>query len=611
MKKEYVFRIALALCIFFVVYQFGFKPILGGNSLKSSKDGGNWAEGLSSGRQAGYDVIVLGEDPEGIAAAVSAARLGAETLLLAGGDDLGGVISRSMIPQLEIPVGSNNKLLNGGILSEFYKELDGKLSTEGYLSFAERLVGAEKSLDIQYGAAFDSAILTGGRLAGVNVTQGTEKKTYKGRFFIDATRDGSLLEACKIPYTTGSGDLNLKDNFMPVMLNFEMTGPVATDVKKLLYSKDREFYKGLSEYRALDPKVRIDDIKIFYPEEKRIILQGLEMNDVNPMDPQQLARAYDTAVKEAVNLADFLSNKFPQFKSWKFSKSAQSFQIWETRHFAGLYKLSVNDVLENKYFDDTVAMGSFPVLTGKFTNKGAYIAGKPSQYGIPLGCIIPDDIGNLLMVGQKASYSSLAASSAGTMGTAIAAGEASGVTAVYSLLRHIDPSAIVKNREMIQELRGYLTKQKVYLPLQIFENKNSSNWSYPAVRQLLTLGLVAGGAENDFDFDQNAKEKDLAIVLLNGVYRLGNGSYTLELDSRIRPYFSDKVLTREKAAEILNQLYGEKGATGSAYRIACEKGYINDVMQLRLKDKNILTMDDVYYLGAYNIKLFTGKDIKD
>ena len=611
MKKEYVFRIALALCIFFAVYQFGVKPILGDNFLKSSKDSGNWAEGLSSGNQVGYDVIVLGEDPEGIAAAVSAARLGAKTLLLAEGDDLGGVISRCMLSQLEIPVGSNNRLLNGGILSEFYKDLDGQFSIEGYLSSAGRLIKAEKSLDIEYGAVFDSAILAGGRLTGVNVSKVTGRKTYKGRFFIDATMEGRLLEACKTPYTTGSGDLNLKDSFMPVMLNFEMTGPLTTDIKKLLQSTGGEFYNGLSEYRALDTKVRIDDLKIYYPEEKKIILQGLEMTNINPVDAQQLAQAYDTAVKEVKNLADFLSAKFPQFKDWKFSKPAKAFHIRETRHFAGLYQLSVNDVLENKYFDDTVAMGSYPIQTGKFVSKGTYLAGKPSQYGIPLGCLVPADIGNLLMVGSKASYSSLAASSAGAIGTGIATGEASGVVAVYSILRHTDPSVIMKNREMVQELHGFLIRQKMYLPLQIFENKNSMNWSYPAVRQLLSLGLLAGGAENNFNFDKNAREKDLAIVLLNGIYRLGSGSYTLELDSRIRPYFEDKILTRDKAAQILNELYGEKAGAGSAYRIACEKGYLNDVMQLRLKDKKILTMDDVYYLGAYNIKLFTGKDIKD
>ena len=610
MKKEFVFRLALALCIFFLVYQFGIKPIFNDN-LKKSPSGVNWSEGLSSGSREGYDIIVLGGEPEGVAAAVSAARLGARTLLLAEGPDLGGVISRCMLSQLEAPSGSDNKLLGGSILSELYKELGSQFPAEKYTAAAARLTEKEKTLEVRVGSRFDSAVMGGGRLTDVNMAEGTGKKTYKGRFFIDATREGDLLEACKIPYVTGSGDLNLKDSFMPASLNFEMTGPAATDIKKLLQSDKSLFFKGLSEYRALDVNTRINDLRIFYPEAKKIILQGLEIADVSPMDGQRAGQAYATAVKEAENLALFLSGKFPQFKDWKFSKPAQAFYFRETKHFTGLYRLSVNDILENKYFDDTVAMGSYPIQTGKFAGGGMYLAGKPVQYGIPLGCLIPADVGNLLMVGSKASYSSLSASSAGTLGVGITEGEAAGVAAVYALLRSADPAEIVKDHEMTQELRSFLTKQKMYLPQQKFENKNASNWSYPAVRQLLTLGLIAGGAENDFDFDGGAKEKDLAVVLLNGIYRLGSGSYTLALDSRIRPYFSEKALTREAAAQILNALYGEKTPAGSAYGLACEKGRVNDIMRLRLKDKEILTMDDVYYLGAYNIKLFTGKDIKD
>jgi hypothetical protein len=32
-------------------------------------------------------------------------------------------------------------------------------------------------------------------------------------------------------------------------------------------------------------------------------------------------------------------------------------------------------------------------------------------------------------------------------------------------------------------------------------------------------------------------------------------------------------------------------------------------MQLRMKDRKTLTMADVYYLGAYSIRSFTGRDI--
>lgn len=607
MKKEFVFRLAIALCIFFLVYQFGVRPIF----VKPS-DNGKWTEGFSLNDGPDYDVVVLGEDPEGIAAAVSAARLGARTLLLAEGGDLGGIVARCKLARLEMPSGQNSRLLNGGLLSELYKKLDSQFSVNQYIETVTDLVQREKkTLDVEYGAAFASPILEGGRLSGVNAKIGTETQSFRGRFFIDATRDGSLLEACKVPFFTGSGDLNLAGSFMPAMLNFEMAGPLTNEIKKLINNQESKFLKGISDYKVQDPGIRIDNMKVYFTEDGKIVIVGIEAANVNPTDAGQVARAYGTAVKEAENLALYLSAKFKEFEGWKYSGSANAFYFRENRHFSGLYRLDVNEVLENKYFDDTVAMGSYPVQSGKFADRGVYLAGEPVQYGIPLGCLVPPEPGNLMMVGAKASYSSLASTSAGALGVGIAEGEASGVTAVYSLTRNTDPADILRDRDRVRELRDYLVSQKMYLPFARFSNKNADNWSYPAVRQLLTLGLIAGGEKNDYRFETAAVEKDLAYILLNGVYRLGEGKYNLEMDSRIRPHLNDNALTKEKAALILDELYGEKAADGSAYRIACEKRYINDVMQLRLKDKKSLTLDDVYYLGAYNIKLYTGKDIKD
>jgi alkyl hydroperoxide reductase subunit AhpF len=109
MKKEFIFRMVLALGIFFLVYQFGIKPIVGDKISKStqttSDKSAEWVKSFVPSDGDGYDVIVYGEEPDGIAAAVSSARLGAKTLLLPQGKDLGGVVSHSMLTDLELPFG--------------------------------------------------------------------------------------------------------------------------------------------------------------------------------------------------------------------------------------------------------------------------------------------------------------------------------------------------------------------------------------------------------------------------------------------------------------------------------------------------------------------------
>jgi hypothetical protein len=60
---------------------------------------------------------------------------------------------------------------------------------------------------------------------------------------------------------------------------------------------------------------------------------------------------------------------------------------------------------------------------------------------------------------------------------------------------------------------------------------------------------------------------------------------------------------------MLGALYKTEGGTNEIYKKLCEQSHINDVMQLRMKDRKTLTMADVYYLGAYSIRSFTGRDI--
>lgn len=215
------------------------------------------------------------------------------------------------------------------------------------------------------------------------------------------------------------------------------------------------------------------------------------------------------------------------------------------------------------------------------------------------------------MAGPRISYSSLAATSAGTPGTSIATGEAAGAVAVFCLAKNESPAFLVGGHEKLDEFKAMLASQNMYLPNKKITNKNTGNWSYPAARQLISLGLVAGGSKNILNYDLQARQKDLAFIILNGIYRLDKSRYSLELDARIRPFITEENLTFSSAMNLLGALYGIEGGSEEVYKKLCAQSRINDVMQLRMKERKTLTMDDVYYLGAYSIRSYTGKDIPD
>ncbi len=614
MKKENVFRLVLALGIFFLVYQFGIKPILFSDKKTTEANEKYWSGQLPKNGGTDYDVVVYGAEPQGISAAISSARLGARTLLISEDADLGGIISDCMVPELELPAGQNGVLLNGGILSELNKGLGKSFTGENYLDAVSDMVSAEKNLKVLYNASVEGVEKSGVYLESIGVHTDKEDKNISARMFIDASDDGALLDASKVPYITGSEDLNMEKSFMPVLLNFEMTADSGVKIKKDELGKlvkSGGFYSKLGKYDLLYMHSRLDRLNIYFPEEGKVVISGLSVSDIDVTDVNIIKQAYEKEAEEAKNFAAFLSESFNEFKGLKFSRAAKNFRIPESRHFLGISTLTVNNILDDKYPAETVAMGSYPVMIGKFAPRGQFIAGKGLQYGIPLGSLVPEKTCNLLMAGPRASYSSLAASSAGTVGTSIAAGEAAGIAAVFCVARNQNPADLNKDNKKFAEFKSMLTGAGMFLPNETIESRAEDNWAYPAARQLITLGLIGGGAKNDLKYGDPARQKDLAYILINGIYRLERNAYTLELDSRMRPYLKDSRLTYDDAVGMLGELYNIKGDTETIYKKLCEQNRINEVMQLRLDESRGLTLSDVYYLGAYAIKSFTGKEIPD
>ena len=70
-----------------------------------------------------YDLIVFGAEPEGIAAAIMAARSQMEVLLVENRDGPGGLMTYGMLNTIDMNLGPDGELLNGGVFEEFYTKL--------------------------------------------------------------------------------------------------------------------------------------------------------------------------------------------------------------------------------------------------------------------------------------------------------------------------------------------------------------------------------------------------------------------------------------------------------------------------------------------------------
>lgn len=607
MQKEHMIKLVLIVILAILIYKFGVVAFLGHNPKNTG-----WASGHLKSESDKYDVVVVGEEPEGITAAISASRMGAKTLLISEGKDLGGVVSRSLFVDLEGNMSENGGLLNQGIFGELYNKVGQQFSIEKYKTIMTNLVKENKrKLGCLYEAVIESPKLDGNTLVGINLKVKGEKKLIFGKRFIDATIDGKILNMCGVPRFTGSEDLNMKDSFLPLELNFLIKAKSREDLKRAVASFNKTDFLLINNYETSSVKVRFSNMKFVDQGDNTAVVKGLQVIGVDVSKRELVDKAYNEAQFEAKEVINYLKIGDKNLKDIEYVRSADSFYEREKFHYAGIHTLSVNEILNNTNFSDKIAFASYPIDAGKFIDYNSSIVGKPTRYSIPLGCLIPLKINNLLMVGSKISYSSLAASSAGTLGTNITAGESAGVVAVYTISKDISAAELIeeKNKSQMQEYQALLKKQGLNLNDFKVEDNNASNFSFSSLNKLRNLGLITAGMGNDYGFDVDATQEDFAILILNGVYRSATGKYNLAIDSRIRKFFIKEKLTKNKAGEILGALFGVGFAPKDAYNKAISRGYISDDMQMRLNDIDVLKMEDVYVLTEYNLKLFTGKEL--
>ncbi len=612
-NKDKLFRVIAIASLVFLTYQFGLRPLFVKDKNVIKADRQYWSELLPKDDSYDYDIIVYGSEPQGIAAAVSSARLGANTLLISEDYDMGGSISQCLIPELEIPLDKDNKKLNGGMMKELSGMTGGYFSPDQYIAAVNELLQAEENLRIIAGSSVSGVSMTGNRIDSVAVRSRDGLVDISARMYIDASDSGALLDFCGVPYFKGSEDLNLENSYIPVSLNFEMvkTGPASSAGKEGRVVLGSEFLRYVPKNR----KVSLESPVIYFLPDNKAIVSGLQVSGVDTTDSGKMKEAYELAAEEAKNLSEYLVQTFVELKDYQFSEAAQRLRVMESKHYKGRYMLTVKDILDGRYFADTAAMGAYPVMISKLAVKGSYIAGKADRYSIPLRCLVPDGVQNLFMAGPRVSYSSLASSSAGTIGTSIATGEAAGAAAVMCAARNESPMFLVEGYEYFKEFGATLAAKDMYLPDKTSSFKYKNNWAYESFQQLVSLGLLAGGADNDMKADMHASQKDLAYILINGIYRLDRDSYTEQLHERLKPFISDDSLTFDSMIRMLGALYGIEGEPDDIYKKLYEQQRINGIFSDRLgklkTNAEIITMDMVYYIGAYSIRSFTGKDVSE
>jgi len=422
-----------------------------------------------------YDVAVVGGGSAGVAAAVSAARNGARTLLVEAGPMIGGEML-SGIP-IDGCLSSRGEWVVGGIVRELFEAcdrlggyigpindyrslhvvaIDPEIMKIAVAQFVRRS-GAEVLL---YTFA-DDVVVEDGRVVGVFILNKMQRTLVTADVFIDCSGDADLALAAGAPCEVGDAE---RGELQPVSLVFRMqgveTGPLLTFVRAHPENFGLAEYPGITLskaecaealYRQGLPKVFLVSNGPLMAEaiargemyqssmvavtpvslaRKEVSLNTTRIGNLDATKTDQLSRALPDLMDQVWMCAAFMRKYVPGFGQAQFSGLAPRIGIRETRRIVGEAVLTGEDILAARKRPDGIGKGCHELdVHGSGTRHRRETIKDGGSYDIPFGCLIPRQVKNVLVAGRCLSATREAHSSARVMGTCMVMGQAAGTAA--------------------------------------------------------------------------------------------------------------------------------------------------------------------------------------
>lgn len=483
-----------------------------------------------------YDVIVVGGEPEGVTAAVSAARSGLEVLLIEERDALGGLFTFGELNYLDIPSNKNGQITSAGIFEEWWNKV-GNVSTfdipQAKEAFLE-LVKGEENLTLSLNTSVKDVAISGNEITEITIGNEEDIRTVKAKRYIDATADADFAAMAGVPYTYGQEDIGKKDSLMAATLIIHLKNVDWEGVKQAAQNDvlgggeatDQAawgFWDIEKAYIEKEEGTNLRGLNIGITPKGDVYINALQIFGVNGLNNRDREKAIEKGKRETERVLQFLKENFPGFEKAQIASYPEELYLRETRHIQSLYRLKASDVWENQVPEDTIAFGAYPVdIQATSPSETNFIVVNPDQYGIPYRSIVPKNITNLLVTSKASGYDSIPAGSARVVPTGMAVAEAGGIAAYVSIKENIDFHELSQSDPLISEVQETLRKQGAYLPdtkqtPYPFENDED----YESIKKLYSLGLIGAGYENKLPLDEKmtvAEFLDLLTKIINQVH---------------------------------------------------------------------------------------------
>lgn len=401
-----------------------------------------------------FDVIVVGSGSAGSPAAISAARNGAKTLLIERMPFLGGT-STAVLDTFYgyYTPGSESVKVVGGIADDVVNGLQkfngcferpnsfgagtGVTYHPEYLKVVWESLVRDSGCKVLLNAWVQDVIRENDSVTGLVIATKTGLSVFRSKLIIDASGDADICYMGGFPFEL-AGELapaqTLTTTFKMVNVDLVKRKSVSKqEVNRLMEEAANSGKYNLPRKEGSDHITPVDHMTATIMTR----LKSFENKNgkvINATDPEFLSTAEIEGRLQALEYIRFLKDYIPGYEKSELSTFGFQIGVRETRRIDGEYRLSAEDVLKARQFDDQIGLCGAPMEDhheGADT-KWQYLPDRQCV-GIPYRTLIPKLSENLLVAGRCFSSSHEAHSSVRSMAQCMVMGEAAGTAASLAI----------------------------------------------------------------------------------------------------------------------------------------------------------------------------------
>ena len=388
-----------------------------------------------------YDIVVAGGGPAGIAAAVTAGRLGLKVALLESQGALGGVWTSGLLSCL---LGFDQSPMDREFVARLRRwdavtpRKPGTQTAWIYESEYMKRVCEDMCDETGVEFAFNSPVVAAernGRRLTAAVTESKSGRTaWKARYFMDCTGDGDLAAQAGCGFETGGvdGDAEQPASLIALVM---LPGPVpvaciANDDSNFLPVELDAKAAFRRELKKVGVTPSYGNPTLFRLRGSLYALMANHEYGVKVDDAAAITRATVRARREIIDMVDALAKKGGEpWRGARVVATAAQLAHRRARRIHGRYTLTLGDLLQGRRFEDGIASCDFclDVHAVSRAMNAKNPAGAPpgcsvKPYQIPLRACQVADADNLYMAGRCISGEFLPQASYRITGAAVGMG---------------------------------------------------------------------------------------------------------------------------------------------------------------------------------------------